>query len=128
MSYNSFYLYLFNPTNHLSYDCELNKQRLLAMANIDFTENYLKEHVPGIGMIRPQASYLVFLDCRALGLPQEKLARLFAEKAHLALNDGTMFGKPGEGFMRLNVGCPRSVLQKALEQLSAAVKEEMAKG
>lgn len=81
-------------------------------ANIDFTENYLKEHVPGIGMIRPQASYLVFLDCRALGLPQEKLARLFAEKAHLALNDGTMFGKPGEGFMRLNVGCPRSVLQK----------------
>lgn len=97
-------------------------------ANIDFTENYLKEHVPGIGMIRPQASYLVFLDCRALGLPQEKLARLFAEKAHLALNDGTMFGKPGEGFMRLNVGCPRSVLQKALEQLSAAVKEEMAKG
>ena len=97
-------------------------------ANINFTENYLKEHVPGIGMIRPQASYLVFLDCRALGLPQEKLARLFAEKAHLALNDGTMFGKPGEGFMRLNVGCPRSVLQKALEQLSAAVKEEMAKG
>ena len=97
-------------------------------ANIDFTENYLKEHVPGIGMIRPQASYLVFLDCMALGLPQEKLARLFAEKAHLALNDGTMFGKPGEGFMRLNVGCPRSVLQKALEQLSAAVKEEMAKG
>ena len=96
-------------------------------ANIDFTENYLKEHVPGIGMIRPQASYLVFLDCRALGLPQEKLASLFAEKAHLALNDGTMFGKPGEGFMRLNVGCPRSVLQKALEQLSAAVKEEMAK-
>lgn len=97
-------------------------------ANINFTENYLKEHVPGIGMIRPQASYLVFQDCRALGLPQEKLARLFAEKAHLALNDGTMFGKPGEGFMRLNVGCPRSVLQKALEQLSAAVKEEMAKG
>ena len=96
--------------------------------NIDFTEEYLKEHIPGIGMIRPQASYLVFLDCRALGLPQEKLARLFAEKAHLALNDGTMFGKPGEGFMRLNVGCPRSVLQKALEQLSAAVKEEMAKG
>ena len=97
-------------------------------ANIDFTEKYLKEHVPGIGMIRPQASYLVFLDCRAMGLPQEKLARLFAEKAHLALNDGTMFGKPGEGFMRLNVGCPRSVLQIAREQLSAAVKEEMAKG
>lgn len=89
--------------------------------NIDFTENYLKEHVPGIGMIRPQASYLIFLDCRALGLPQEELTKFFAEKAHLALNDGTMFGKPGEGFMRLNVGCPRSVLEQALRQLAAAV-------
>ena len=50
--------------------------------NIDFTENYLKEHIPGISMIRPQASYLVFLDCRELGLNQEALTRLFAEKAH----------------------------------------------
>lgn len=91
--------------------------------NIDFTENYLKEHIPGIGMIRPQASYLVFLDCRALKLPQEELNRLFAEKAHLALNDGTMFGKPGEGFMRLNVGCPRSRLEQALHQLRDAVMQ-----
>lgn len=89
--------------------------------NIDFTENYLKEHIPGISMIRPQASYLIFLDCRALGLPQDELAKLFSEKAHLALNDGTMFGKPGEGFMRLNVGCPRSVLQQALGQLTKAI-------
>lgn len=91
--------------------------------NIDFTENYLKEHIPGISMIRPQASYLVFLDCRELGLNQEALTRLFAEKAHLALNDGTMFGKPGEGFMRLNVGCPRSVLEQALRQLRDAVAQ-----
>ena len=89
--------------------------------NIDFTEHYLKEHVSGIGMIRPQASYLIFLDCRGLGLPQEELVRFFVEKARLALNDGTMFGKPGEGFMRLNVGCPRPILQKALQQLSAAL-------
>ena len=72
-------------------------------------------------MIRPQASYLVFLDCRALGLTQEALTRLFAEKAHLALNDGTMFGVPGEGFMRLNIGCPHSVLEQALKQLRDAV-------
>lgn len=89
--------------------------------NIDFTESYLKANVPGVSMIRPQASYLVFLDCRALGLPQEELKKLFAEKAHLALNDGTMFGKPGEGFMRLNIGCPRSVLEQALKQLAIAV-------
>ena len=75
-------------------------------------------------MIRPQASYLIFLDCRKLGLSQEALSRLFAEKAHLALNDGTMFGKPGEGFMRLNVGCPRSVLEQALRQLRDALYDK----
>ena len=91
--------------------------------NIDFTEHYLKEHIPGIGMIRPQASYLVFLDCRALGLKQEALERLFADKAGLALNTGTMFGKEGEGFMRLNVGCPRSQLERALRQLEVAVNQ-----
>lgn len=48
--------------------------------NIDFTEEYLKEHIPGIGMIRPQASYLVFLDCRALGLTQKELTRLLQRK------------------------------------------------
>lgn len=89
--------------------------------NIDFTENYLKEHIPAIKMIRPQASYLIFLDCRELGLNQEELNRLFVEDAHLALNEGTMFGKEGEGFMRLNAACPRAVLERALKQLDKAV-------
>lgn len=89
--------------------------------NIDFTENFLKSNIPVIGMIRPQASYLIFLDCRKLGLKQEELNRLFVEDAHLALNDGTTFGKEGEGFMRLNVACPRSVLAQALLQLERAV-------
>lgn len=90
-------------------------------ANIDFTENYLKEHIPGVKMIRPQASYLIFLDCRDLGLKQSELNRLFVEEAHLALNDGTIFGKEGEGFMRLNVACPRTTLTMALQQLKNAV-------
>ena len=91
--------------------------------NVDFTETYLKEHIPAIKMIRPQASYLIFLDCRALGLNQEELNRLFVEDAHLALNDGTTFGKEGEGFMRLNVACPRATLEKALKQLEQAVMD-----
>lgn len=90
--------------------------------NVDFTEKYLKEHIPAIGMIRPQASYLIFLDCRNLGLNQEELNRLFVEDAHLALNDGTTFGKEGEGFMRLNIACPRATLEQALRQLEQAVK------
>lgn len=91
--------------------------------NIDFTENYLRDHIPGISMIRPQASYLIYLDCRALDLTQEELVQFFVEKAHLALNDGTVFGEAGRGFMRWNVGCPRSVLKQALMQLEAAVKQ-----
>lgn len=88
--------------------------------NIDFTGEYLNEYIPAIKMIRPQASYLIFLDCRELGLNQKELVNLFVEDAHLALNDGTVFGKEGEGFMRLNVACPRSVLEKALRQLREA--------
>ena len=89
-------------------------------SNIDFTDAFLSEYIPNIKMIRPQASYLVFLDCRTLGLNQKKLVDLFVDGAHLALNDGTMFGKEGEGFMRLNVACPRSMLEKALKQLKEA--------
>lgn len=89
-------------------------------SNIDFTDAFLNEYIPDIKMIRPQASYLVFLDCRTLGLNQKELVDLFVDGAHLALNDGTMFGKEGEGFMRLNVACPRSVLEKALKQLKEA--------
>ncbi len=89
-------------------------------SNIDFTDAFLSEYIPDIKMIRPQASYLVFLDCRMLGLNQKELVDLFVDGAHLALNDGTMFGKEGEGFMRLNVACPRSVLEKALKQLKKA--------
>ena len=72
-------------------------------------------------MIRPQASYLIFLDCRELGLSQEELNLLFVEDAHLALNEGTTFGNAGEGFMRLNVACPRATLEKALRQLEQAI-------
>ncbi len=87
--------------------------------NIDFVINYCKEHIPAIRPVRPEASYLVWLDCRALGLTHEQLVELFEDKAKLALNSGTMFGPGGEGYMRLNVGCPRSTIQQALEQLKA---------
>ena len=72
--------------------------------------------------MRPQASFLVWLDCRKLGLPQPALVDLFINKARLALNDGTVFGPEGTGFMRLNIGCPRANLQAALESLAAAVR------
>lgn len=92
-------------------------------SNIVFVENYLKEHIPQIRPWRPQASFLVWLDCRALGLEHDALVDLFVNKARLALNDGAMFGREGAGFMRLNVGCPQQVLAKALAQLKEAVTQ-----
>ena len=88
--------------------------------NIDYTADFLQEHTPKIRVLRPHASYLLWLDCRALCLSQEALNDFFVDKAHLALNDGALFGEEGKGFMRLNVGSPRSVLERALKQLVEA--------
>ena len=89
--------------------------------NIDYIEQFLATELPQISMVRPQASYLVFLDCRKLGLPVNELNALFVDKARLALNDGAMFGREGEGFMRLNVASPRSVIAEAMQRLKEAV-------
>lgn len=89
--------------------------------NIRFVEEYFQQHIPAIKPVRPQASFLVWLDCRGLGLSHEALVDLFVNKAHLALNDGEMFGPGGEGFMRMNVGTPRSILLQALLQLEEVI-------
>ena len=89
--------------------------------NILFVENYCRQYLPCIRPVRPQASFLVWLDCRELHLDHEQLVDFFVNRAHLALNDGEMFGPGGKGFMRLNVGTPRPVLQRALGQLRAAL-------
>lgn len=91
--------------------------------NVLFVEKFLSERIPEIKPVRPQASFLVWLDCRALGLDHDALNDLFVNGARLALNDGEMFGKGGQGFMRMNVASPRSVLAEALERLAAAVED-----
>lgn len=91
--------------------------------NIRFVEAYCREHLPAVRPIRPEASFLVWLDCRELGLAHDDLLDLFVDKARLALNDGEMFGTGGAGFMRLNVGTPRAVLEQAMQRLAAAVAQ-----
>ncbi len=91
--------------------------------NIRFVEAYCHEHLPAVRPIRPEASFLVWLDCRELGLAHDDLLDLFVDKARLALNDGEMFGTGGAGFMRLNVGTPRAVLEQAMQRLAAAVAQ-----
>lgn len=89
--------------------------------NVDFVVDYCARHIPAIKPLRPEASFLVWLDCRALGLDHDALVDLFVRKARLALNDGEMFGPGGEGFMRLNVGCPRALIEEAMNRLRDAV-------
>ena len=83
-------------------------------------DNFIKENMPRLGVIIPQASYLVFIDARKLGLPQKELVRFFVEDAKVGLNDGATFGVEGIGFMRMNVACPRAILECALLRIKAA--------
>lgn len=89
--------------------------------NIRFVVDFLAVNVPAVKCAVPEASFLVWLDFTALGLDQQQLMDLLLDKAHLALNDGSMFGSQGNGFMRLNVGTPRCVLRQALEHVAEAV-------
>ena len=91
--------------------------------NVLAVEKFCAEHLPGIKPLRPQASCLVWLDCRGLNLEHDQLIDLFVNRARLALNDGAMFGSQGNGFMRLNVGMPRSLLLAALENLRKALQQ-----
>ena len=85
--------------------------------NIRYLEDYCRKNLPAIKPLRPEASFLVWLDCRELGFNHEQLIDLFVNRARLALNDGEMFGTGGQGFMRLNVGTPRAILKEALDRL-----------
>ena len=93
--------------------------------NINFLTDYCRENMPKIKPLRPQASFLVWLDCRSLGLDHDQLIDLFINKAGLALNDGEMFNPGGQGFMRLNVGTPRKILKSALDRLHKAISENL---
>lgn len=88
--------------------------------NVGFIDNFLKENIPALKIHKPRASFLVWLDCRGLNLTQPELVSFFTNKAGLALNDGCIFGPGGEGYMRLNIGCPRSILEKAMRNLEKA--------
>lgn len=88
--------------------------------NIRFCDAYLREHAPALRVVMPESTYLVWVDCRSLGLDNAQLHELVEDRARLWVDFGDIFGPEGEGFIRLNVACPRSVLERALSQLSSA--------
>lgn len=89
--------------------------------NISYVREYLEKKISRIKLIEPDATYLLWLDFRELGLTEEERMDLLENKAGIWLNSGLKFGKSGEGFERINIACPRSVLEEALMRLERAV-------
>lgn len=89
--------------------------------NIQFVRSYLKEYLPEIKLIEPDGTYLLWLDFNELGLNEDEREELIVKKAGLWLDSGAMFGPVGEGFERINIACPRSVLKEAFDKLRAAL-------
>lgn len=86
-----------------------------------FVENFIEKEIPKLSIIKAQASYLAWIDCRQLGFTPEELKDFMLKEAGLGLNQGYIFGEGGEGFVRMNLGCPRALVARALEKLKHAV-------
>ncbi len=98
-------------------------EELLAylQANLETLVEYFESHIPRIKVIRPEATYLAWLDCHELPVAADKLKEFFTFKARVGLNDGVTFGKEGAGFQRMNFACPRGLLLEGLERIKKAV-------
>jgi len=103
-------------------DCDewLDGLKAYLMDNRDFTAEYIAKNMPKVKVSPLEATYLMWLDCRALGMEQSELLDQIAA-AHVKVNDGTFFGELGRGFVRLNIACPRAQLEKALEAMKTVL-------
>ena len=89
--------------------------------NLDFLQDYLARRIPNIKIIQPQGTYLIWLDCRELGMDNLALRSFMRDNAKVGLEDGFIFGEAGSGFVRMNIACPRSILEEALRRIESAV-------
>ncbi len=91
--------------------------------NIVYVKNYVEQNLPGVTMAEHEGTYLVWLDFSGTGLSETKLEDMIVNRAKLWLDGGTMFGESGKGFQRINVACPRSILEEAMGRLKKALRE-----
>jgi cysteine-S-conjugate beta-lyase len=91
--------------------------------NIDFTYDYFSKMIPEIVPVRPEATYMIWLDCKQLGINGKELMEFFVQKAGVGMNEGSTFGPGGEGYMRMNLALTRKTLTTALEQIENAVSK-----
>ncbi len=93
--------------------------------NLEFLLEYFAKKIPKIKVIKPQGTYLIWLDCRELGLDDMQLRSFMRDKARVGLDDGFIFGQAGSGFERMNIACPRAILEEALKRIESAVNGEL---
>ncbi len=95
--------------------------------NIEYTDAFLKAEIPQIKLVPPESTYLLWLDCKELGLTPNALYQFFISECKVAINEGSMFGPGGEGYIRMNIGCPQSLLKQGLQQIKDAVHRKFEK-
>jgi cystathionine beta-lyase len=89
--------------------------------NLAYLQEFTAARIPQLTVVRPEGTYLVWLDCRALGLDKWELKRLMFQDARVYLDEGFIFGPEGEGFERINIACPRAILVEALDRIAQAI-------
>ncbi|RAL24127.1 MalY/PatB family protein [Thermoflavimicrobium daqui] len=94
--------------------------------NCYFLTSYLNQHIPKIKVVKPEATYLVWLDFRELGIDAKSFEKLMLEKAKVAFHEGYIFGQEGEGFTRMNIACPRALLEEGLNRMKNALQDNHA--
>jgi len=91
-------------------------------ANAEYVDGYIKEHIHEIKTYKPEGTYLMWLDCRALGMKQDMLEKFMASHAKVGLTSGIFFGEDGEGFMRINLATTRETVEKGIHQIENAIR------
>ena len=89
--------------------------------NLIYLTGFIKENIVQIEIMKPDSTYMVWLDCRNLNLDDEALKSFFINKARIGLNSGITFGTGGSGFMRMNIACPKSILMEAMQRIHNAL-------
>jgi cystathionine beta-lyase len=93
-------------------------------SNINFVSDFLEKEIPQISFQKPEATYLLWLNCKSLNMNDDELNNFFINDAGLGLNMGSSFGPGGSGYMRMNVACPHIQLETALKKLKQALEKK----
>jgi len=90
-------------------------------SNFEYLKDFIRSKIPSVKYIKPEGTYLAWLDFNSLGLNDEELKNVILNKAKIALDGGKLFGAGGEGFQRINVACPKSILEDAMQRIKKAI-------